>query len=103
AGKSVAGATRRGTGGSLAAIKWRFNAWAKYPNWKKDEKIGSRMAKVARAHEIRPVFNSERVVLEGGSIDSNAVERFSLPKSVCSAPSSNAIRASAVKIMRTSF
>src|SRR5207245_1599876 len=24
---------------SLAAIKWRFNAWAKYPNWKHDEKI----------------------------------------------------------------
>jgi agmatine deiminase len=71
AGKSVARPTRRGTGGSLAAIKWRFNAWAKYPNWKKDEKIGSRMAKAARAHEIRPVFNSERVVLEGGSIDSN--------------------------------
>jgi agmatine deiminase len=71
AGKSVARPTRRGTGGSLAAIKWRFNAWAKYPNWKKDEEIGSRMAKAARAHEIRPVFNSERVVLEGGSIDSN--------------------------------
>jgi agmatine deiminase len=71
AGKSVARPTRKATGSSLAAIKWRFNAWAKYPNWKKDEKIGSRMAKAARAHEIRPVFNSERVVLEGGSIDSN--------------------------------
>ena len=71
AGKSVARPTRKATGSSLAAIKWRFNAWAKYPNWKKDEKIGSRMAKATRAHEIRPVFNSERVVLEGGSIDSN--------------------------------
>ena len=71
AGKSVARPTRKATGSSLAAIKWRFNAWAKYPNWKKDEKIGSRMARAARAHEIRPVFNSERVVLEGGSIDSN--------------------------------
>ena len=70
-GKSVARPTRKATGSSLAAIKWSFNAWAKYPNWKKDEKIGSRMAKAARAHEIRPVFNSERVVLEGGSIDSN--------------------------------
>jgi agmatine deiminase len=28
----------------LSAIKWRFNAWAKYPNWTHDEKIGSRMA-----------------------------------------------------------
>ena len=56
---------------SLQAIKWRFNAWAKYPNWKLDEKIGSRMAKAAHANEIRPLFGKERVVLEGGSIDSN--------------------------------
>src|SRR6266700_3602754 len=25
----------------LSAIKWRFNAWAKYPNWKHDDQIGS--------------------------------------------------------------
>lgn len=56
---------------SLQAIKWRFNAWAKYSNWKFDEKLGSRMAKAAHAHEIRPLFGKERVVLEGGSIDSN--------------------------------
>jgi agmatine deiminase len=55
----------------LAALKWRFNAWAKYPNWKKDELIGSRMAKTAGTGEIRPVFEKERVVLEGGSIDVN--------------------------------
>jgi agmatine deiminase len=56
---------------SLAAIKWRFNAWAKYSNWKRDEAIGTRMAKAARAQEVRPLFGKERVVLEGGSIDSN--------------------------------
>jgi agmatine deiminase len=56
---------------SLVAIKWRFNAWAKYPNWKRDEAIGSRMAKAARAQELRPLFGKRRVVLEGGSIDSN--------------------------------
>jgi agmatine deiminase len=55
----------------LAAIKWRFNAWAKYPNWKRDETIGSRMAKSAKAPEIRPMLAKQRVVLEGGSIDSN--------------------------------
>ncbi len=37
------------SGSNLAAIKWRFNAWAKYPNYQHDEKIGSRMAKAARA------------------------------------------------------
>lgn len=54
-----------------AAVKWRFNAWAKYPNWQHDEKIGSAMAKVAGAHELRPTFGKQRVVLEGGSIDAN--------------------------------
>ncbi|HYL16557.1 MAG TPA: agmatine deiminase family protein [Terriglobales bacterium] len=53
------------------AIEWRFNAWAKYPNWQRDEKIGSRMARAARAKEVRPVFGKQRVVLEGGSIDVN--------------------------------
>lgn len=56
---------------TLAAIKWRFNAWAKYPNYQHDEKIGSRMAKAAQAGEIRPVHGKSRVVLEGGSIDVN--------------------------------
>jgi agmatine deiminase len=55
----------------LAAVTWRFNAWAKYSNYKHDEKIGSQMAKAARAPEIGAVFGKKRVVLEGGSIDVN--------------------------------
>jgi agmatine deiminase len=55
----------------LAAIKWRFNAWAKYPNWQHDEKIGSRMAKAVGAQEVQPTFGKNRVVLEGGSIEVN--------------------------------
>ena len=55
----------------MSAVKWRFNAWAKYPNWKHDEKIGSLMASAARVEELRPMFGKSRVVLEGGSIDVN--------------------------------
>ena len=55
----------------ISAIKWRFNAWAKYPNWQHDEKIGSRMAEAAGASEIQPTFGIKRVVLEGGSIEVN--------------------------------
>jgi agmatine deiminase len=55
----------------LRAIKWQFNAWAKYPNWQHDEQIGSRMAQAADAQPIRAVFRNNRVVLEGGSIDVN--------------------------------
>jgi agmatine deiminase len=55
----------------MTAIKWRFNAWAKYPNWQHDEKIGSLMAKMAGAREIQPKFGKQSVVLEGGSIEVN--------------------------------
>jgi agmatine deiminase len=55
----------------LSGIKWRFNAWAKYPNWQHDEKIGSLMAQAAGAKEVRPMFGKNRVVLEGGSIEVN--------------------------------
>ena len=54
-----------------AALKFRFNAWAKYSNWRHDEKIGSHMTKAAHAHEVRPVSLGKRIVLEGGSIDVN--------------------------------
>jgi agmatine deiminase len=55
----------------LLAIKWRFNAWAKYANYQHDEQVGRLMAKTANAHELRPVVGKHRVVLEGGSIDVN--------------------------------
>jgi agmatine deiminase len=56
---------------SLAAIEWRFNAWAKYSNWQHDQRIGSLMAQAAGAAEIRPWVKKRHVVLEGGSIEVN--------------------------------
>jgi agmatine deiminase len=56
---------------SLLATKFRFNAWAKYSNWRHDEKIGALMAETVGAEEIRPLSHDTRVVLEGGSIDVN--------------------------------
>jgi len=53
------------------ALKFHFNAWAKYSNWRQDEKIGSLMAKTAHAKEVRPYSMGARMVLEGGSIDVN--------------------------------
>jgi agmatine deiminase len=58
-------------GENFTGIKWQFNAWAKYPNWKRDEKIGSLMAEAASAAEEQATSNKTRVVLEGGSIDGN--------------------------------
>jgi agmatine deiminase len=56
---------------NLAAVKWRFNAWAKYSNYQNDEKIGSLIAKTANARELRPAVGKFHIVLEGGSIDVN--------------------------------
>jgi len=55
----------------LAAINFRFNAWAKYSNWKQDDKIGELMSHTTRSQEIQPMLGRRRVVLEGGSIDVN--------------------------------
>ena len=57
--------------GSLPAANFRFNAWAKYSNYRQDEKIGTLMASTANSQEIRPMHRNIRVVLEGGSIDVN--------------------------------
>jgi agmatine deiminase len=56
---------------TLQAITWRFNAWAKYSNYRHDEKIGALMALAAHAREIPAHHDGTRVVLEGGSIDVN--------------------------------
>ena len=55
----------------LRAISWHFNAWAKYSDWRRDEKIGSLMAKAAGVNKVQAVFDKKRVVFEGGSIDVN--------------------------------
>ena len=53
------------------ALHFQFNAWAKYPNYKFDEKVGARMAQTAGAPVVHPFSKQHRVVLEGGSIDVN--------------------------------
>jgi len=54
-------------GDRLKAVTWGFNAWAKYDNFQRDERVGSFMAATAGAEEVpaRPM------ILEGGSIDVN--------------------------------
>jgi agmatine deiminase len=50
----------------LAIARFHFNAWAKYKDWKKDEKIPECAAK----HFKLPLIDA-KIVLEGGSIDVN--------------------------------
>lgn len=61
----------KGPAGESAAVKWRFNGWAKYPNWQGDDRAGELAAKAAGIRPALPVWNGRRVVLEGGAIDVN--------------------------------
>ena len=57
----------------IALTGWRFNAWAKYPNWKHDAQLPSRIARELGLPMWSPVISVRnielKVVLEGGSID----------------------------------
>ena len=63
-------AVRRGDA-ETAIVDFRFNAWAKYPDWKKDARVHSRAAKALGLRLFRPVIGGKQFVLEGGSIDVN--------------------------------
>jgi agmatine deiminase len=54
-----------------SAITFRFNAWAKYSNYRYDEGIGTMMAVAAKVEFISTFHRGFPVVLEGGSIDVN--------------------------------
>jgi len=52
-------------------INFKFNAWAKYDNFKNDIKIPKMIAKQLKLERIPAEHKSREVVLEGGSIDYN--------------------------------
>ncbi len=52
-------------------VRFQFNAWAKYKNFKLDQKIPFTISKVINKKLIDAVYNDKLVVLEGGAIDTN--------------------------------
>lgn len=62
---------RNSQSGETAITNWEFNAWAKYDDWQLDDQIPERVAELLGLPPWRPEFNGKRVVLEGGSIDTN--------------------------------
>jgi agmatine deiminase len=57
--------------GRIGLTDWRFNAWAKYPDWQRDDKVPGRLSKKLGVLSWQPRVRKQRVVLEGGSIDVN--------------------------------
>lgn len=62
---------RDGTRSEIAIVRFRFNAWAKYRDWKKDDRIPERTAKALGMRVFRAHLDGRAVVLEGGAIDIN--------------------------------
>lgn len=59
----------------VALVNWRFNAWAKYDNHRRDKRLPRRMARRLGLRRWSPRVEidgeSRRVVMEGGAIDVN--------------------------------
>jgi agmatine deiminase len=55
----------------LAIVRFRFNAWTRYPDWKKDDEVPERVARALKCRLFRAQLGGQNVVLEGGSIDVN--------------------------------
>ena len=55
----------------VAIARFRFTAWAKYPDWKKDDAIPPQIARRLRMDLIPAMAGARDFVLEGGSIDVN--------------------------------
>ena len=69
---------RPGARPGVGLVDWKFNAWAKYDDYRKDDRVPKRLAKHLGLTRWKPraVMGGEspaRVVLEGGAIDGNGL------------------------------
>jgi agmatine deiminase len=62
---------RYGRRGEVAIARFRFNGWAKYRDWQKDDQIPERAANALGCRIFSARINKRDVVLEGGAIDVN--------------------------------
>ena len=62
---------RSAVSGRTSILRFRFSAWAKYPDWKKDDAVPPRAARALKKEIVPAMHNGREVVLEGGSIDVN--------------------------------
>lgn len=58
-------------GDQTVLINFGFNAWAKYDNFRKDEKFPSFISKKLKLPLVEALHNNKKVILEGGSLDIN--------------------------------
>ncbi len=59
--------------GAVRLMNWRFNAWAKYPNFAHDAEVGRAIERITGLKRVEPSRpdRRERVILEGGGIETD--------------------------------
>lgn len=62
---------KRGKRAEVAIVRFRFNAWAKYHDWKKDDQVPLRSAKALGLTTLKVCIGNREIVLEGGAIEVN--------------------------------
>jgi agmatine deiminase len=62
---------RGGEQTEVAISHFRFNAWARYPDWQRDDTIPERVARTLEFPLFHAKYKGRDIVLEGGSIDVN--------------------------------
>ncbi|MDP9178226.1 MAG: agmatine deiminase family protein [Gemmatimonadota bacterium] len=63
--------------GSVEMISWRFNAWAKYDNYRLDTEVGAAIERITHLPRIEALRADDRnpLVLEGGGIEVDGAGR----------------------------
>jgi agmatine deiminase len=74
--KKYAEGSVKNAASEVALTNWKFNAWAKYDNWRNDDLIPKQVATLYGVTSFEPSVTladgkTKRLVLEGGSIDTN--------------------------------
>jgi agmatine deiminase len=58
-------------GKEIIALDFKFNAWAKYDDYKLDDKIPQFISEKLKVKKVIAEYKGKQVVLEGGAIDTN--------------------------------
>lgn len=62
---------KKRSGSEVAIVRFGFNAWAKYPDWKKDSRVASRAARRLGLQLFSAQISDRGFILEGGALDVN--------------------------------
>jgi agmatine deiminase len=57
--------------GDTAIVQFHFNAWAKYPDWRRDRRVPERAAELLGKRLFQAQHQGRPFVIEGGGIDVN--------------------------------